>query len=111
MASPIGQPRVRLPAQIRAGEVIEIRTLISHSMETGLRRDQQGQIIPRDIIKSFSCRFEDQPVFAMELQPSVSANPYIAFPFKAEREGTLHFTWTNDAGEERKLAQPLRLAA
>jgi sulfur-oxidizing protein SoxZ len=109
MASPIGQPRVRLPAQIRAGEVIEIRTLVSHIMETGQRRDQQGQVIARDIIRSFACSFEGQPVFAMELHPAISANPYIAFPFRVERAGNLEFSWTNDAGEERKLTQAIRL--
>ncbi|WP_372617342.1 thiosulfate oxidation carrier complex protein SoxZ [Falsiroseomonas sp.] len=111
MAAPIGQPRVRLPSQVKAGEVIEIRTLISHIMETGQRRNQEGQIIPRDIIKSFRCSFEGQPVFSMDLHPAISANPYIAFPFKVERAGNLEFTWTNDAGEERKLTQAIRLAA
>jgi sulfur-oxidizing protein SoxZ len=111
MAAPIGQPRLRLPAQIRAGEVIEIRTLISHVMETGQRRDQQGQLIPRDIIKRFACTFEGQPVFAMDLQPAIAANPYIAFPFRVERAGTLELTWTTDAGEERRLTQAIRLAA
>ncbi|WP_135465726.1 thiosulfate oxidation carrier complex protein SoxZ [Crenalkalicoccus roseus] len=110
MAAPIGQPRVRLPAQVRAGEVIEIRTLISHAMETGQRRDQQGNVIPRDIIKRFVARFEGEQVFAMDLAPAISANPYIAFPFKAEKPGTFEFTWTNDAGEERKATAELKLA-
>lgn len=82
MAAPIGQPRVRLPAQVKAGEVIEIRTLISHIMETGQRRDQQGNIIPRDIIKRFTAKFEGQEVFAMDLASAISANPYIAFPLR-----------------------------
>ncbi|HYF06761.1 MAG TPA: thiosulfate oxidation carrier complex protein SoxZ [Acetobacteraceae bacterium] len=110
MAAPIGQPRVRLPAQARAGEVIEIRTLVSHIMETGQRRDAQGQVIPRDIIKRFEAKFEGQTVFAMDLAPAISANPYIAFPFKVERAGTFEFTWTNDAGETRRLTSELRLA-
>jgi sulfur-oxidizing protein SoxZ len=107
--SPIGQPRLRLPAQIRAGEVIEIRTLISHVMETGQRRDQSGATVPRDIIRGFTCRFEGGVVFSMELHPAVAANPYIAFPFRAERAGTLELTWVNDAGEERRLTQALRV--
>ena len=109
MTSPIGQPRIRLPATIRAGDVIDIRTLISHAMETGQRRDTQGQIVSRDIIKSFACTFDGTLVFAMDLHPSIAANPFIAFPFKAERPGTLEFTWTSDAGEERKLLHPLRV--
>ena len=110
MASPIGQPRVRLPAQARVGEVIEIRTLISHIMETGLRRNAEGQVIARDIIKRFEAKFDGQTIFAMDLAPSISANPYIAFPFKVERAGSFEFSWTNDAGEERKTTAELRVA-
>lgn len=110
MAAPIGQPRVRIPAQTRAGEVIEIRTLISHIMETGQRRDQAGAIIPRDIIKRFEAKFDGQLVFAMDLASAISANPYIAFPFKVEKAGTFEFTWTNDAGEERRATNDIKLA-
>jgi sulfur-oxidizing protein SoxZ len=110
MAAPIGQPRVRLPATAKAGEVIEIRTLISHVMETGNRRDQEGKTIPRDIIKRFVAKFDGQEVFAMDLATAISANPYIAFPFKVEKAGSFEFTWTNDAGEERKSTAELKLA-
>jgi sulfur-oxidizing protein SoxZ len=109
MAAPIGQPRVRLPAQARAGEVIEIRTLISHVMETGQRRDQAGDLVPRDIIRRFEARFEGELVFAVDLAPAIAANPYIAFPFRVERAGRFEFTWTNDAGESRRATQELRL--
>jgi sulfur-oxidizing protein SoxZ len=110
MAAPIGQPRVRLPATPKAGEVIEIRTLISHVMETGNRRDQEGKTIPRDIIKRFVAKFDGQEVFAMDLATAISANPYIAFPFKVEKAGSFEFTWTNEAGEERKSTAELKLA-
>jgi len=109
MATPIGQPRIRLPAQIRVGEVIEIRSLVSHNMETGQRRDAAGAIIPRDIIKRFEAKFDGQTFFAMDLAAAISANPYIAFPFKVEKAGSFEFTWTNDAGEERKITSELRL--
>ena len=110
MASPIGQPRIRLPAQIRAGEVIEIRTLITHIMETGQRRDQAGAVVPRDIIRRFEAKFEGELVFAMDLAPAISANPYIAFQFRAEKPGRFEFTWTNDADESRSATQELRLS-
>ena len=110
MTLPIGQPRVRIPSNVRAGEVIEIRTLVTHSMETGQRRDQAGALVPRDIIRRFEARFEGDLVFAMDLAPSVAANPYIAFPFRAERPGRLQFTWINDAGESRSSTTDLRLS-
>jgi sulfur-oxidizing protein SoxZ len=111
MNQPIGQPRVRLPGQVRAGEVIEVRTLITHNMETGQRRDGEGRVIPRDILVRFVARFEGAVVFEAELHPAVAANPYIAFPFRAERPGRVEFVWTNDAGQERRLSAELRLSA
>ena len=100
MSSPIGQPRLRLPAQVKAGDIIEIRTLINHVMETE---------IPRDIIKRFEARFEGELVFAMDLAPAISANPYIAFPFKVERAGRFEMVWTNEAGETRRANADLKL--
>jgi sulfur-oxidizing protein SoxZ len=108
MSAPIGQPRVRLPQQIRVGETIEIRTLITHVMETGQRRNQDGALVPRDIIKNFTCTLNGTTVFAIDLAPAISANPYIAFPLKVTGPGTLEFTWTNDAGEQRKTTSQLR---
>jgi sulfur-oxidizing protein SoxZ len=110
MPAPIGQPRIRLPAQIRAGEVIEIRTLITHVMETGQRRDQSGALVARDIIRRFEAKFEGELVFAMDLAPAISTNPYIAFQFRAEKPGRFEFTWINDAGESRSTTQELRIA-
>ena len=109
MSSPIGQPRLRLPAQVKAGDIIEIRTLITHVMETGQRRNPEGQEIPRDIIKRFEARFEGELVFAMDLAPAISANPYIAFPFRVERAGRFEMVWTNDAGETRRANAELKL--
>jgi sulfur-oxidizing protein SoxZ len=111
MSQPIGTPRVRLPGTIRAGEVIEVRTLITHNMETGQRRDAEGRVIPRDILARFVARFEGEVVFEAELHPAIAANPYIAFPFRAERAGRFEFVWTNDTGQERRLTTELRLTA
>lgn len=109
MSSPIGQPRLRLPAQVRAGDIIEIRTLITHVMETGQRRTPEGQQIQRDIIRRFEARFEGELIFAMDLAPAIAANPYIAFPFRVERAGRFEMTWTNDAGETRSTSAELKL--
>ena len=72
--------------------------------------DQQGALIPRDIIKRFVARFDGQEVFAMDLATAISANPYIAFPFKVEKAGTFEFVWINDANEERKVTSELRVS-
>lgn len=110
MPAPIGAPRVRLPAGAKAGEVIEIRTLISHIMETGQRRDAEGKIIPRDIILRFEAKFDGQLVFAMDLASAISANPYIAFPFKVEKAGSFEFAWISEAGERKTTTNALSVA-
>ncbi|WP_298828543.1 thiosulfate oxidation carrier complex protein SoxZ [uncultured Piscinibacter sp.] len=89
---------INLPATIRRGEVIEIRTIVSHTMETGYRRDSDGQLLPRDIIRRFTCRYDGEVVFSAELHAAVSANPYIAFHTVAVASGTLSFTWEGDNG-------------
>jgi sulfur-oxidizing protein SoxZ len=95
------RPRIRLSAnEISAGEIIDIRTLISHTMESGQRRDADGNVIPRHIINTFRCEFEGEVVFECEMEPAISANPYMQFTVKPERSGTLTFTWIDDDGEE-----------
>ena len=96
MAAP--KPRVRVPSSAGKGEVIEIKTLISHSMESGQRKDKQGNPIPRKIINKFTCTYNGEEVFSMDLHPAISANPYISFFLKAEKSGDLEFAWTDDDG-------------
>jgi len=90
--------RIRIPTTAKAGDVIEIKTLISHVMETGQRRDQSGKPIARNIIHTFTAAFDGQQVFKAELQPAISANPYIAFFLKVPRSGELTMTWADDSG-------------
>ncbi|MDX2155184.1 MAG: thiosulfate oxidation carrier complex protein SoxZ [Hyphomicrobiaceae bacterium] len=90
------RPRVKLPETIKPGEIIEIKTLISHIMETGQRKDKDGASIPRRIINAFRATFEGREVFRAELHPGTSANPYIVFTMKVERSGELALTWTED---------------
>ena len=90
--------RIDVPATAKRGEIIEIRTLIAHTMETGFRRTHLGAPIPRDIIKFFVCTYNGVEVFRAELHPSVSANPYISFSTVATESGTLTFRWSGDNG-------------
>ena len=92
------RPRVRLPKEARKGEVIVIKTLIQHDMETGLRKDLAGSTIPRRIINKFTCDFNGKPVFSVDIEPAVAANPYMQFTAKVEESGTFRFTWVDDDG-------------
>jgi len=103
-------PRVRVPAQAKKDEIIEIKTLISHEMESGQRRDAQGQTIPRRIIKAFEAKFNGKTFFQAEWQPSISANPYQAFFFKASESGEFQFSWSDDDGSVYEAKNKLTVA-
>lgn len=89
---------INVPERARRGEVIEIKTLVSHPMETGYRRSQTGVPIPRDIIRTFVCTYNGTEVFRAELHPAIAANPFLVFPTVATESGTLSFSWTGDNG-------------
>jgi sulfur-oxidizing protein SoxZ len=92
------KPRIKLPNSARKGEVIEIKTLIAHPMETGLRKDPDGKVIARKIINRFTCEFNGKPVFSADLEPAVAANPYMQFTARVEESGTFRFSWVDDDG-------------
>ncbi|MCR9069526.1 MAG: thiosulfate oxidation carrier complex protein SoxZ [Rhodobacteraceae bacterium] len=90
--------RVRVPREASAGEVVSIRTLINHPMESGQRRDDAGEIIPRSIIHRFTCDFNGTNVIDVTLEPSISTNPYLQFEAVVQESGTFQFTWYDDDG-------------
>jgi sulfur-oxidizing protein SoxZ len=89
---------INVPKQAKKGEIISIRALISHEMETGFRPNNVGQLIPRNIIKDFVCTYDGVEIFRAELFSAVSANPYIAFTTVATASGTITMKWTGDNG-------------
>ena len=89
---------VSVPPTAKRGEVIEIRTLAGHPMETGFRHTQLGELVPRDIIRRFSCSYNGVEVFSADLHPAVAANPLISFTTVATESGTLEFKWLGDNG-------------
>jgi sulfur-oxidizing protein SoxZ len=103
------KPRIKLPDSAKVGEVIEIKTLISHVMETGQRKDSAGKTIPRNIINTFSATFAGQPVFSANLHPGTSSNPFLSFFMKVPGPGEFEFTWVDDSGVKITDKQPLKL--
>ncbi|MEP7030730.1 MAG: thiosulfate oxidation carrier complex protein SoxZ [Pseudolabrys sp.] len=92
------KPRLKIPKEAKKGEVIEIKTLMPHIMESGQRKDKDGKTIPRKIINKFACEFNGKPVFAADLNGAIAANPYLQFYAKMEESGTFKFSWTDDDG-------------
>ena len=90
---------INLPARAKRGEVIEIKTLIAHPMETGYRLGPTGAAIARDIINRFVCTYNGEEVFRAELFPAIAANPFVAFSTVATESGEIVFSWTDDLGQ------------
>ena len=98
---------INVPPRAKRGEIIEIKTLISHTMETGFRRTQLGALIPRDIIRRLVCTYNGTEVFRAELHPAISANPFIVFSTIAVESGSLEFQWTGDNGFSVTQSAPI----
>ncbi|MEO1282692.1 MAG: thiosulfate oxidation carrier complex protein SoxZ [Pseudomonadota bacterium] len=97
MAKP--KPRVKVPKKATKGEIVEIKTLISHKMESGQRKDRKtGELIPRKIINKFQAKFNGADVFNVNIEPALSANPFLTFSVKVPESGEFEFIWTDDDG-------------
>src|ERR1700757_1594782 len=90
---------INMPAKARKGEVIEIKTLLSHPMETGYRHDESGRAVPRDIINRFVCTYNGVEVFRADLFPAIAANPFLSFFTVATESGQVALNWTGDDGQ------------
>ena len=105
-----GRPRLRLPATAQAGEVVEIRTLVDHPMETGLRKGDDGQPVPRDMLARLIVRANGAVVFTAEFRNATSANPYLVFFLTIERTTELDFTWLHEDGRSLTAAARIVVA-
>jgi sulfur-oxidizing protein SoxZ len=92
--------RIAVPTEMRRGEAVEIKTLVSHPMESGFRMNSMGEPRPRNIITRFRCAFSGVPVFEADFGPGVAANPFLSFFFTASHSGELSFSWTDQHGKE-----------
>jgi sulfur-oxidizing protein SoxZ len=95
----MARPLINVPPKAKRGEIIEIKTLIAHPMETGFRPGPNGALIPRDIINRFVCTYNGEVVFHADLYPAIAANPFITFTTVATESGTIAFSWTDDEGK------------
>jgi sulfur-oxidizing protein SoxZ len=94
----VARTLINVPKTAKKDEIIAIKTLISHEMETGYRPDSVGNAIPRDIITRFVCTYDGREIFSADLFPAISANPFLSFYARARASGTITFTWTGDNG-------------
>ncbi|ANP35441.1 MULTISPECIES: thiosulfate oxidation carrier complex protein SoxZ [Rhodobacterales] len=109
MASGV-KPRVKVPKKAAAGEAVTIKTLISHKMESGQRKDKEGNVIPRSIINRFTCEFNGAMVIDVTMEPAISTNPYIEFEATVPEAGDFKFTWYDDDGSVYDTAKSIKIA-
>ena len=92
---------INVPKTAKRGQVIEIKTLISHVMETGFRRTETGEVIPRNILTELLCTYNGAEIFRATLYPAIAANPFVTFFAVAKESGMIVFKWTGDRGFEQ----------
>ena len=90
--------RITVPSSIPRGKPFEVRIIVRHPMETGYRTDESGKSIPRNVIRSLSCRYDGDVVFSAKLSSGIAANPYLKFFVTAKESGQLAFEWVDDNG-------------
>lgn len=103
------KPRVKVPRKVAAGDTITIKTLISHKMESGQRKDGDGNVIPRSIINRFTCMFNGETVIDVRMAPSISTNPYFQFEAVVPDAGEFAFTWYDDDGSVYEKTNKIKI--
>ena len=102
------KPRIKLSSkEVKKGEIVEVKALVSHVMESGQRKAPDGSAIPRKILNKFTCEVNGKLVFSADFEPAVSANPFIQFKFKAEESGPVVLSWIDDDGSKITGEVPL----
>jgi sulfur-oxidizing protein SoxZ len=109
MASGV-KPRVKVPKTAAVGDVITIKTLISHKMESGQRKDKEGNVIPRSIINRFVADFDGEVILDVAMEPAISTNPYFQFDAKVPAAGSFNFTWYDDDGDVYETSKAIKTA-
>lgn len=104
------KPRVKVPKSAKAGEIVTLKTLISHPMESGQRKGTDGNLIPRSIIHRFTCDFNGVNVIDIAIDPAVSTNPYFEFDAKVDAAGEFKFTWWDDDGSVYEDVKPIEVS-
>ena len=102
--------RIQVPKDAKRGEVIGIRLLIQHPMETGYRLGADGAKVPKNVIRTLVCKYNGVEVFRAKMSPGIAANPYLQFPIVAAESGELEFTWVDDAGQQGRATEPITVS-
>ena len=101
--------RMKVPKKAKKGEIITVKSLIKHAMETGQRSDKDGKKVPRLIVNNVVCTYNGKEVFKADWWPAIAANPYLAFNLRAQESGTIELSWTDDTGKTVKKSAEMEV--
>ena len=102
--------RLQVPPSVKKDEPVEIRVLVQHPMETGYRRDLNGQSIPLHIVDKLVCRVAGREIFRAELGSGIAANPYLAFYATAAESGEVEVEWSDNRGDTGRVSAKFQVA-
>jgi sulfur-oxidizing protein SoxZ len=93
------------PMRIRVTEkdgLVTVRVLMSHEMETGLRKDASGNVVPAHFIRNVTATWQGRTVLSAQWGTAVSKNPFLEFSFKGGKKGDkVVITWEDNKGDKR----------
>lgn len=90
---------IKLPEKVQQGDVVFVRAKIDHDMESGWRTTQEGNAVPKNLIREFVCLYNGKEVFRAAFDAGMSPNPYIGFYIRASESGNIDCTWVTGDGE------------
>jgi sulfur-oxidizing protein SoxZ len=102
--------RVQWPDKINVGEVVKVRMLIQHAMDTGYLQDFSGKLVPRNVIQYLTCTLGGQEVFRVAPSSGISANPYFEFFVRATQTAEFKIEWVDDKGAKGQHLQIFKVA-
>ena len=99
--------RMQWPERITAGEVVKVRLLVQHPMDTGYLQDLLGKLVPRNVIRLLTCTLGPQEVFRVEPSSGIAANPLFEFFVRATETAEMRVEWVDDRGQRGEFRQTL----
>jgi sulfur-oxidizing protein SoxZ len=102
--------KVQVPPTVEKGKPFQVRVLVQHPMETGYRRDLNGQSIAANIVDRLTCRLGGRVVFSAEFGTGIAANPYVQFHAVAEESAELVVEWSDDRAQQGRATAAVHVA-
>ena len=99
--------RMQWPELIAAGEVVKVRLLVQHPMDTGYLQDLLGKMVPRNVIRLLTCKLGTREVLRVEPSSGIAANPLFEFFVRATETAEMHVEWIDDRGNRGELKQTM----